>query len=211
MATSNDLNIEDSGFVVFDGVFNFTGRTLTAGAGITISNGSGVAGNPVISSLNPTNPASTCNFLAYRNVEILNFGGGAGVTICPFEATTFNVGGNYDTGTFLFTAPNNGLYTFHMAIGWGKANTGSTEYTTFFRYSGAVDSYIGNNFNPSTFYAITAPIYTFNSNQSMTIQMIAGSTMHCEFVYNLGSNTATLIGSAGGDQFRTYFSGYQVA
>lgn len=46
---SNDLNITQAGLVTFDGVATFTGRTLTAGAGVTITNGSGVAGNPTIS------------------------------------------------------------------------------------------------------------------------------------------------------------------
>lgn len=46
---SNDLNISQAGFVNFDGVATFTGRTLLAGAGVTITNGSGVAGNPTIS------------------------------------------------------------------------------------------------------------------------------------------------------------------
>ncbi len=49
MVASNDLNISQSGLVTFDGVSTFTGRTLTAGAGISIINGNGVAGNPVIS------------------------------------------------------------------------------------------------------------------------------------------------------------------
>lgn len=45
---ANDLNITQSGFVTFDGTSTFMGRTLIAGAGITISNASGVAGNPTI-------------------------------------------------------------------------------------------------------------------------------------------------------------------
>lgn len=49
MATANDLNISQSGIVAFDGTATFTGVTLTAGSGISISNGSGVLGNPTIS------------------------------------------------------------------------------------------------------------------------------------------------------------------
>lgn len=45
----NSLNIKESGLQSFDGVSVFHGRTLTAGAGISISNGNGVSGNPVIS------------------------------------------------------------------------------------------------------------------------------------------------------------------
>jgi hypothetical protein len=45
---ANDLNITQSGLVTFDGVATFLGRTLTAGTGITITNGNGVSGNPTI-------------------------------------------------------------------------------------------------------------------------------------------------------------------
>jgi len=46
---ANSLNITQAGVVVFDGVSNFLGRTLTPGNGITIVNGNGIAGNPTIS------------------------------------------------------------------------------------------------------------------------------------------------------------------
>lgn len=47
---SNDLNISQPGFVSFNGVATFTGRTLTAGAGVVITDGDGIAANPVIAS-----------------------------------------------------------------------------------------------------------------------------------------------------------------
>lgn len=49
MATANDLNISQAGYVVFDGIATFTGRTFQAGAGITLSNADGTAGNTTIS------------------------------------------------------------------------------------------------------------------------------------------------------------------
>jgi hypothetical protein len=45
---ANSLNITQPGFQSFDGVSVFNGRTLTAGTGVSISNGDGIAGNPVI-------------------------------------------------------------------------------------------------------------------------------------------------------------------
>lgn len=47
--TANDLNISQAGYVVFDGIATFSGRTFQAGAGVTITNPSGVGGNTTIS------------------------------------------------------------------------------------------------------------------------------------------------------------------
>ncbi len=46
---SNDLNISIPGVMVFDGISTFLGRTITGGAGVTVTNGSGISGNPTIS------------------------------------------------------------------------------------------------------------------------------------------------------------------
>lgn len=46
---NNSINLSTTGIVAADGVGSFTGRTLTAGSGIAITNPNGVAGNPIIS------------------------------------------------------------------------------------------------------------------------------------------------------------------
>lgn len=48
--TANDLNISESGYVTFDGIATFHGRTFQAGTGITITNPDGTSGNSTISS-----------------------------------------------------------------------------------------------------------------------------------------------------------------
>jgi hypothetical protein len=45
---SNDLNIQSPGYIVFDGISSFSGRTFQAGAGITLTNADGTAGNTTI-------------------------------------------------------------------------------------------------------------------------------------------------------------------
>ncbi len=60
MVASNDLNISQAGYVVFDGTATFTGRTFQAGPGISLTNASGVAGNTTIS--------ATMFSIAYTNV-----------------------------------------------------------------------------------------------------------------------------------------------
>lgn len=44
----NSLNIRQPGYVVFDGVSVFLGRTFQAGLGITLTNGNGISGNTTI-------------------------------------------------------------------------------------------------------------------------------------------------------------------
>ncbi len=52
MTVSNDLNISEAGYVVFDGISEFSGRTFQQGFGISLTNASGVSGNTTIS-VNP--------------------------------------------------------------------------------------------------------------------------------------------------------------
>lgn len=59
---ANDLNISESGFVTHNGSGVFHGRTLTAGTGITITNGDGISGNPVISN-NGANDLHVARFI----------------------------------------------------------------------------------------------------------------------------------------------------
>lgn len=62
MATTNSLNISEAGYVVFDGTSNFSGRTFQAGAGITLTNPSGVAGNTTITA-NGANDLHTSQYI----------------------------------------------------------------------------------------------------------------------------------------------------
>lgn len=51
MTTGNAINLSASGIAAYDGAGTFAGRTITAGTGITVSNGSGVSGNPTINAV----------------------------------------------------------------------------------------------------------------------------------------------------------------
>ena len=48
MTTGNSLNANQSGFQSYDGAGNFTGRTFNVGAGLSITNADGIAGNPTL-------------------------------------------------------------------------------------------------------------------------------------------------------------------
>jgi pectin methylesterase-like acyl-CoA thioesterase len=111
--TSNDLNISQAGMVAFDGTATFSGRTLTAGTGITITNGSGVAGNPIISS----NGANDLHTALYIVSSAGTTGTGANFTTISaaiaaaqgsgVKSTIFIMPGNTGTYTENFTLPAN--------------------------------------------------------------------------------------------------------
>jgi len=59
----NALNITESGYVVFDGVDTFHGRTFQAGTGISLSNASGVSGNTTISATGAQNDYHVARYI----------------------------------------------------------------------------------------------------------------------------------------------------
>jgi len=75
---ANSLNITEGGVVTFDGVSIFHGRTLTAGAGITITNGSGISGNPTIA-------------LTGGGVAVEHLTGNSGGALNPDGSNNFNI------------------------------------------------------------------------------------------------------------------------
>lgn len=85
MAIGNALNLTTSGMVAADGAGTYTGRTLTAGTGISISNGNGTGGNPTISAtgggLTWTTVSGTSQSAAVNNGYITNNAGAVTVTL----------------------------------------------------------------------------------------------------------------------------------
>lgn len=76
MATTNLIGLKNAGFATYDGAGVFAGRTLTAGSGkITISNGTGTAGNP---SFDVVEGALNMNSLGGGPLTIVNGGTQAG-------------------------------------------------------------------------------------------------------------------------------------
>ena len=185
-------------------------NSLTSPNGsITFTKGSGTL------ALEATPLAASCSFFAYVLNDVPGFSGALVTQIIPFGSVLFNNGGNYDTSTFMFTAPNTGLYSFTTAVSFYSISSGSTEYSLIL----IIDSvsgpgYLYSNGNPNNMLAITPGNQSFGTSQTLFIPMNAGDTAAAYLLIGPGgASSVTLSGQAGalGSQYRTVFSGYQVA
>lgn len=127
-APSNDLNISQAGYVVFDGVATFTGRTFQAGTGISIGNASGVAGNTTIS-LSGGTPIGTINgdtgSITGSTVTIFanNSANNAGSSVLFTNSgttSTFNVTDSHNN-TIIGKGSGNSSFTSSDNVGLGKS------------------------------------------------------------------------------------------
>lgn len=110
--TANCLNISQPGVVTFDGTATFYGRTLTPGTGIAITNGDGIAGNPIIA----LQSVVVSTFSAFLNASVSNVTGDGTNYPIVLNSTSFNVGSNFNTATGKYTAPVTGKYLFTASI-----------------------------------------------------------------------------------------------
>ncbi len=118
--------------------------------------------------------------------------------IIKFDTEEYDTGSNFDTSTWLFTAPINGFYHFDSAV---SINTGTGA-------ASAIDTRLVKN--ASTLLSVNqAPATTVAPNDSSliskTVQLVAGDTVKVTAACSTGG-----IGVNGG-LYLTYFSGYLVS
>ncbi len=117
MVTNNAINLTDSGMASYDGAGTFHGRTLTAGTGIGISNGDGIAGNPTISATasvailytedsgTATPSGNNLNIVGTSAQGISTSGAGSTVTLTAANASATQKGvASFNSSEFTVTA-----------------------------------------------------------------------------------------------------------
>jgi hypothetical protein len=111
-----------TGMVALTGAGTATGRTITAGAGITVDNGNGVSGNPTINA-NVTSVQGNTGAVIV-SVPVTSVQGSTGAVIVT------NIGGNAATATNATYATTAGSAN---AVAWGNVSSKpylATGYTT---------------------------------------------------------------------------------
>jgi len=98
-------------------------------------------------------------------------------TILPFNTTAYNRGNNFNTSTYLFTAPIAGIYYFH-AFTYGTSSGGAATMAIKFYVNGSVVSNSGQNgdvnIGTGAGQVSIAPI-----SGSTTLNLAAGDTVGC--------------------------------
>lgn len=116
---SNDLNISQPGYVVFDGVATFLGRTFQAGTGISLSNANGIAGNTTITATG----AGTVKTLTGNTGGAVSPDGAGNINIL-FSNSTAKVAGTTNTLTVDYNISNLVLGSNSPSITSATNNTG---------------------------------------------------------------------------------------
>jgi hypothetical protein len=190
MATSNDLNIAQAGYVVFDGTATFSGRTFQAGAGITLTNPDGTAGNTTIS--------LTGGSSAIESVNVDTTTGAGTNPVLPTAGAITITGGQYASGTFgtrVITAVSTAAST--LAIEAQISSTNATSLATkngLSHYNSTQFSVDANGFVSSITGSFTWVDVT-TATQTLAVQT-GYVTDHTNVTYTLPA-TANL-----GDQIR---------
>ncbi len=174
----------------------------------------GAAGGPIDTSgagstltITYTDPSAVSSFFAYANANILGVTGDSTTYTVVFNTEVSDVGGDYDAGTGIFTAPTNGLYYF-------AAGVTSYNYTALFTsyqltLFGSVYHLSAIDINPGVVFD-GGGANEIAQNVSGVIPMTAGDTMRVVLEVDGSTKTINILGAAAPDLF-TWFSGYKIA
>jgi hypothetical protein len=215
--------------------------TLTAGTGVTITNGAGsitiaasgvdaqsfptdsgtatpssgvlnVNGNGAGGSISTTGSGNTIHitdinkpaFLVVPTASATNATGDGTFFTVPWATALTNVGSHFNTGTYTFTAPVNGLYYFGSSISLQNLGVAFTQGATFF-----VTTSIGYEYLTGNLGVIQDANNQYSIINHVLTPMSAGDTCYVQVSVAGGTKTITVAGGHSGNT-GSWFYGYLV-
>lgn len=143
----------------------------------------------------PLNPA----FFAYPSSDLVDVTGDGTVYLMIFDSEQFDIGGNYDTSTGLFTAPATGKYMFTASLEMEDLTTSHTSVKIYF--SGDPGQFRGydDSFQYSQF--VTGGIYVCNIRSQF--EMTAADQVGFYVTIYNGTKVVDIASAA----YKSFFSG----
>ena len=153
----------------------------------------------------PVNPFATTAFYATNSTSPANYFTLGTAVIIGLDTIVFDLGGNFNTGTSLYTAPNTGYYWFNAMITLGVIPNTITECTMEFVPSVGAGVFGPVAMNPFTYQATTVTTGLAFGGSWMT-HLAAGTTMSFQVLLGGSGGNTGYDGGSG----RTFFQGYQI-
>ena len=151
-----------------------------------------------------TNPALNCMFRA--TMDTTQSLPNNTYTIMEFDTESFDVGSNFDTSTYKFTAPAAGKYWFNAAMRSSSTHGSDDDLTIYFGDTSAgTDAAYASE---SQFNQVSGPAYVTSSN-TMNISCIMD--MDASDTASVYAHTETGPWTIGNGSTVTFFEGYRIA
>lgn len=171
-------------------------RQTSFNSGLTVAT-TGVA-------TNATQPA----FLATLSTFTNNVTGDGTVYTIPFNTELFDIGNNFNTGTFTFTAPKSGLYLFCCSFLMGNLGASHTTFEAKIVPSNFVSGYTCTYMSGAAARASG----NFLSTPPMTVlhQLVANDTVTMTIRVAGSTKTVSMSANVGNQRQFNWFSAYLV-
>lgn len=174
-------SLTTNGLVTRTSSGNYTGRTITAGTKMQVTNGDGVAGNPTVT-FNGTDLTANPIFYGSDSSKTIAT---ATITTLTTATVTTNIGSGLATSG-VFTVPTSGTYKFTGMVGFSTSTTAGDGITIYLYKN-------GNQIGVAP--TVSVPVNGYNTNvyidQNHTVAATDTITLRCQ--HNHGSDLTTTL------------------
>jgi len=153
-------------------------------------------------------PGSTppfVGFQAYKSSANLIVSSGVAQDV-QFSQETYDIGSNFNTTTYSFTAPVNGYYDFKANIQWSGIQTNCSQFLVRLVLTGQL--FVGDYIAGIDDFSMLNAIAFYYQSVAATAYMTAGDTCKVEVLYT--GTTGVVKVNDGGGPAATRFQGFLI-